>query len=163
MTHTALDDAMLDQEWLAAPTKRSRIRTILISVLAASVCFLGGAQVQKHFGADDSNSANGFAAPSGLPQSFSGSFPNGQSGTTPQGSGTESDTGSVIGKVVAIHGDTWTVKDLGGNRHTVTVGKDATVVRQSTVSSNSVKVGASVDISGTTSGSRLRADQVTLR
>lgn len=170
MTDTVIDDPMLDEEWLPAPVKRSRPRAVLVVILAAAVCFLGGAMLQKHFGtsSDPGTAAGpaGFAGgqlPAGLPE---GGFPGVGSGTV---DGTaDSPTGadeaeSVIGTVVKVRGEVWIVEDLGGKRHRITVGDDTDVVRETSIQLTAVKVGDPVDVSGTTSNGRLEANEVTLR
>ena len=72
-------------------------------------------------------------------------------------------TPSVIGTVVKIDGDTWTVKDLGGTRHQVRVTGTTTITSETTISARQVHTGAQVDVSGTQSNGNLTADDVTLR
>ena len=169
MTDTVIDDPMLDEEWLAAPAKRSRLRAALAALLVAGLCFLGGALVQKHFGASSAEEASagagGFAGgqlPEGLPEGIAqGGFPGGAADTS---SGDDSDDAeAVIGEVVAVRGDVWIVEDLGGKRHEVKVGDDTAVVRETRVATAQVNVGDPVDVTGTTSNGRLQADEVTLR
>ena len=172
MTDTAhdnvVDDPILEEEWLAAPTQRSRLRLALAAVLVAALCFLAGAMVQKQYGASD-------AAASGLPAGAvsppqGGAFPGAGTGgfptTTDSGGGStdDADAEAVIGTVVAIDGDVWVVKDLGGKRHRVAVGDDASLVHESALERSQVRVGDSVDITGSTiSGGRWAADKVTVR
>ena len=169
MTDTVIHDPMLDEEWLAAPVKRSRLRTILVLLLAGAFCFLGGAVVQQlGSGSDAATPAGpaGFAAgqlPAGLGQ---GDFPNaapGGSNAPVDGPVGADDTASVIGTVVKVSGHVWTVEDLGGKRHQVSVGDDTDVIRESRMKSGDVKVGDPVDVSGTNSNGQLAADEVTLR
>lgn len=165
MTQTATDDPMLDDEWLAAPAKRSRLRGVLVVALAASVCFLGGALVQKELGTASTSGAaavpSGFPGgqlPEGLPEGLGqGGLPGDQATTT------DDDTESVIGKVVEVRGNVWIVEDLGGTRHEVQVGDDTDVVRESRLKPSQVKVGDPVDVTGTDNDGRLQADEVTLR
>ena len=164
MTETVTDDPMLDDEWLAAPAKRSRLRGVLVVALAASMCFLGGALVQKELGTASTSAAatpSGFPGgqlPEGLPEGLAqGGLP-GDVATT-----TDDDTTSVIGKVVEVRGDVWVVEDLGGTRHEVQVGDDTDVVREKRLKPSQVKVGDPVDVTGTDSDGRLQADEVTLR
>ena len=169
MTQT-IDDSLLDDEWLAAPTKRSRLRVVLAGVLVASLCFLGGMLVQKQWGTESTGTA---AGPGGLPAGFpgaGGALPDGASGFPGAGSGQQGtdsdaadDTDAVIGKVVEIHGDTWIVEDLGGERHTINVGDDTDVVREQHLGPADVKQGDTVNVTGTTVDGDLNADEVTLR
>jgi hypothetical protein len=177
MTTSVSDDTMLDEAWLAAPRHRSRLRIGLAALLAASVCFLGGTLVQKHFGAEASATAAGPGGlpsgvgdfPEGLPEGFpagGGGMPGGDTGGTGDAGGTgdtEDDTDAVVGTVVSIDGDLWTVEDLGGTKHQVRVTDDSDLVRETTLTADQVAVGDSVDISGTTSDGQLTAADVTLR
>ena len=166
MTETVTDDPMLDDEWLAAPAKRSRLRGVLVVALAASVCFLGGTLVQKELGTASTSGAatapSGFPGgglPEGLPEGLGqGGLPGDVATTT-----TDDDTTSVIGKVVEVRGDVWIVEDLGGTRHEVQVGDDTDVVREKRLKPSQVKVGDPVDVTGTDRDGRLQADEVTLR
>ncbi len=172
-----LDDQVLDEEWLAAPTKRSRGRLILIGLLAAAVCFLGGAFTQKHYGPSTTAATAAPGGTAGLPGGFPGGgqgFPGGAGGFP--GAGTQSDqqgaagggdqptgTEAVIGHVVQINGNTWTVEDLGGKRHQITITDDTLVTREETLTADQVAQGDTVSITGTTSGDKVSADQITLR
>lgn len=145
-------DPLLDHEWLAAPAKRSRGRTALVVLLAACVCFLGGALVQKHWGSSGDAAAtagppsmSGLQLPQGVPQQAPGAATN----ATDTSNGT-----SVVGEVVAVRDGVWIVEDLGGTRHRIAVGELTDVVRESAVGLGEVEVGDTVDISG---------DSVTLR
>lgn len=175
MTHPTADDLMLDDAWLTEPAKQSRWRMILVAVLVAALCFLAGALVQKHFGATSQTAAapgtpSGMGLPNGvMPQGgFPGGMPTpgapGMSAPSQDTSGATTDTTpSVIGTVVKIDGDTWTVKDLGGTRHQVRVTGTTTITRETTISARQVHTGAQVDVSGTQSNGNLTADDVTLR
>lgn len=176
MTQNVIDDPMLDEEWLAAPAKRSRLRLVLVVVLAAAACFLGGALVQKNLGGAET--ASGAAAgpaglgggqlPEGLPE---GGFPAGAPGDMPGGNAEQdasgdaegSDSESVIGEVVEIRGDVWIVEDLGGNRHEVKVGDGTDIVRETEVDAADVHVGDPVDIAGTASNDQIDASDIILR
>lgn len=170
MTNTIDDDTMLDEEWLAAPRKRSRLRLVMVAGLIVSVCFLGGALAQKHLGGDDAAASGPAGFPAGMPEGFGGAA-GGLPGAAPQGTGTSSaepvsEAGSddqVIGTVIEKNGDVWVVEDLGGKRHEVTVAEDTQVVRESRLTPSKVKTGDRVQISGATRGGRLRAADITLR
>lgn len=168
MTTSTVDDTMLDEEWLAAPRKRSRLRLVMVAGLIASVCFLGGALAQKHLGADDAAASGAGGLPAGAPEGFpAGGFPS----AAPQGTGTsptEPDAGAdaedqVIGTVIEKNGDVWVVEDLGGKRHEVTVANDTEVVREAKSTPAKVKTGDRVQITGVTRGDGLRAADITLR
>lgn len=170
MTDTVIDNPMLDEEWLAAPVKRSRLRVVLVVILAAAVCFLGGAMVQQHFGASSDAGATagpgGFVGgqlPAGLPEGgFSGVAPGASNGAADSSAGAD-EAESVIGEVVEVRGEVWIVEDLGGKRHRITVGDDTDVIRETSIQLTAVQVGDPVDVSGTTSNGRLQANEVTLR
>ena len=67
-----------DDEWLAAPTRRSRWRSVLVLALAAALVFLAGVEVQKRFGTASGGSAALAGAPAGFPSGLpSGGFPSG--------------------------------------------------------------------------------------
>ena len=148
-----------NEEWLAAPRRRSRWRLGLLLALAASLVFLGGVEVQKRFGsAAGSTAAAGGPTQGGFP---SGGFPSGMpsggpsgaaGGTAPSGDGASSGAGGttaatqVIGTVVSKRGQVWVVKDLGGTRHRITVTDDTRIVRESELSAGDVTPGTTVDI-----------------
>lgn len=185
MSHTAtdatpedLDDErhdgagdVLDEEWLSAAPHRSRTRLVLLGALVLAAAFLGGVQVQRHFGAasgSDSTSAGGL--PAGLPSGFpaGGAFPGGATGDSATGSGqggTEpSGESQVIGTLVAVKGDTWTIKDLGGTKHTITVDAETRIVREEQVDPADVSTGVTVDISGAAGSSgEVTATTITIR
>lgn len=170
MTDTVIDDPMLDEEWLASPVKRSRLRAVLAAILAAAVCFLGGAMVQKHLGAgsaaETAASPSGFAAgqlPAGLPEGgLPGDATGASDGAADSANGAD-EAKSVIGTVVEVRGGVWIVEDLGGKRHRIKVSDDTDVVRETSLHLSEVKVGDPVDVSGTTSNGQLQANEVTLR
>jgi hypothetical protein len=168
---TVDDEHVLDEEWLAAPRRRSRLRFLLAATLAAALCFLGGALVQKHFGTVESTTVSGLPSgvPNGFPGTDDGEFPGGgqpsaNSGAPATAPGTGDDgTGAVIGTVVEIDRNVWVVEDLGGERHEVRVGDQAHIVRETELTADQVAVGDRVDVTGTTLDNELVADDVTLR
>lgn len=173
MTHVSIDDpvvdepGMLDEEWLAAPKKRSRIQLTMVGLLIASLCFLGGSLTQKYFGADDSSSA-AQGVPGGLPAGLPDGFPAGGLPATNEGGAStapaeDESSDSIIGTVVEIKGDTWVVEDLGGKRHEVTVAKDTDVTRETRITTDDIKTGDRVQVTGTTKAKQLQADSVTQR
>lgn len=168
MTTDLPDDAMLDEAWLAAPRQRSRLRISLVTLLAASVCFMGGVLVQKHFGAESSAQVGGRPTgagglPQGLPEGFPAAGGGMPGGTTGGASAPEDDTDAVVGTVVSIDGDVWTVEDLGGKTQEVRVTDASDLVRETSLTPDEVAVGDLVDISGTTDAGQLTAEDVTLR
>jgi hypothetical protein len=185
MSHTAtdatpedLDDERLDgagdlfdEEWLSAAPRRSRARMLLLGGLVVAVSFLGGVQVQRHYGASDSAGTSSGGLPAGMPDGFpaGGAFPGGTTGGSAtgsgQGGGAESSADAqVIGTLVAVQGDTWTVKDLGGTKHTITVDAETRIVREEQVDPADVPTGATVDVSGAAGGSGdVTATTITIR
>jgi hypothetical protein len=186
MSHTAADtvpedvddqDAgdLLDEEWLSGTPRRSRVRLVLLGALVLSATFFGGVEVQRHFGTADSAGTTAGGLPAGLPSGFpGGGFPGGVTpGDTTTGTGQAdgggTDTGSagtsqVIGTLVAVRGDTWTVKDLGGTKHTITVDARTRVVRETEVDPGDVPTGSTVDIAGEAGGSGdVTATTITIR
>lgn len=158
MTSTVSDGPVLDEEWLAAPRSRSRLRLVLAALLAASLCFLGGVLVQKHLGPSTAAAApTGFPGGATLPdggQGFpgAGELPGGGSTTAPDGADDDQEA-AVVGTVVSIDGDVWTVEDLGGTSHQVVVGEAAKIVRETTVSAADVELDSTVDITLSDDGS----------
>lgn len=171
MSRTMTDDDVLADAWLAEPRRRSRWRRVLLVSLASSLVFLGGVEVQKQFGTAPASAApaGGFGSgrPEGFPAGGLGGF-GGGAGSSP-GAATGGTTGSpdaasaVIGTVVAIDGDVWTVEDLGGTRHQITV-TSARVNREERIDAAAVEVGATVDITGAEKkNGSLTASVVTVR
>ena len=132
-------DDVLDEEWLASTQRRSRFRSVLVLTLAAAVVFLGGVLVQQEFGSADSAETA-----TGLPEGFPQGMPT--SGSGPSGPATAETRTSIVGKVVAIDGDVWTVEDLGGTTHQIVVTDDADIVRETKVSAADVEIDSTVDI-----------------
>lgn len=171
---TATESDLLEEEWLAAPSSRSRASTLLAGALVVSLAFLGGVLVQKQWGTATTAAAlpagfPGGAVPSGFPEGFGGAAPGAVSGA---GSGADSgadsesasDSVSLIGTVVSKKGEVWTVEDLGGTRHTITVSSSTRVVREQHSTTDSVSKGDVVSVTGTNADSdSLAATRVTLR
>jgi hypothetical protein len=160
----------IDEAWLAAPTKRSRLSLTLAVLLAAAVCFLGGSLTQRHFGAEPV-AADGTAGvgglPAGVPEGFpGGGFPGSGAGAEegePAAPADEDSSDSVIGTVVEIRDGVWVVEDLGGERHEVAVAEDTSVTRETSITTGEITSGDRVQITGTTLDDQLHADQVTQR
>ena len=141
---------------------------MLVVLLAAALVFLGGVEVQRHFGATSSSNdsaATGAFPGGGLPTGFPAGGPQ---GAQPDTSGSESsgsaDEAAVIGTVESVDGDVWTIKDLGGNVHKVTVPSTVRIVRETSVDPAEVETGATVDIAGTSGDDgQVTATTITLR
>lgn len=154
---------MDDAAWLAEPPKRSRLRVTLAVALVAAVVFLAGVQVQKRWGFAVSGDAA--AAAPALPAGFT---PPGGGGGLPQDQGTGQDddasSAAVIGTVVSVRDGVWTVEDLGGTEHTITVGAEVKIVQETSLSAERIARGDTVDISGTTDDQgRVTATTITVR
>jgi hypothetical protein len=127
-----MTDLTYDDAWLAEPRRRSRLRSALVVVLLAALVFLGGVEVQQRWGTSTASAA---AGPSGMPGG--GQLPSmaRSSGSTSASTGSAAAaTPAVIGTVTAADGDTWTVTDLGGAAHQVTVPDGLEVPSGTTVS-----------------------------
>lgn len=168
----AVTDEFLDDEWLSAPRRRSRLRPALALALAAALFFLGGVLVQKHFGAEEPAAASAFPTgagdlPAGMPQGMEG-MPD---GAVPQGTESEPDpessneeSQSVIGKLIRRQGSTWIVEDLGGTRYRIAVADDAEVVRELQIDAEDIKPGDTVSVTGDKGqGNALTATEVIVR
>jgi hypothetical protein len=148
----------LDDPWLAEPPKRSRLRLVLVMLLAAAVVFYAGVEVQKQYGAaTGTNAATGpqtgtFTPPDGAAFPGGGQLPGGGTGTdsTDTGNQGSEDSGAstVIGTVVSLKGDKLVVKDFGGTKHTITLGADVRVVLETAGDADDVKTGSTVQVSG---------------
>jgi hypothetical protein len=163
---------ILDADWLAAPSRRSRFRIGAVVLLAVLVVFLGGVEVQKRWGADNSSATSGrptdaFPTGGAFPAGGLSGFPTGGSGTpsATQDNGTTSGTTTpaVIGTLIRVKGNTWTVKDLGGKTHTVKVGTKTTVTRSLNQATASIRTGTSVTVQGTSHGDTVAATAITIR
>jgi hypothetical protein len=139
-------DPFLDEQWLATTGPRSRWRIGLLAALAVTLVFLGGAQVQKHFGAASTTGApsgqgfpTGQGIPSGFPQLGGGST---QPSSAPSGTGQQS--ASLIGTVTRAHGDTLEVKDFGGKTHTIRIGARTSITRLAKLSAGDITRGSTV-------------------
>lgn len=177
MSHTSVSSApaeaeteFLDADWLAAPSRRFRIGAVVL--LAVLMVFLGGVEVQKRWGAGDSSSTSGLptgAFPTGgsFPAGGLSGFPTGGTGTpsATQSDGTTSGTTTpaVIGTLTRITGRTWTVKDLGGKTHSVTVTAKTTVTRSLRQAATPIRTGTSVTVLGTSGGDTVAATAITIR
>lgn len=170
MTTTTLDDEF-DDQWLTADAKMSRWRVALVVAFAASLVFLGGVQTQKWLGDDSSGTAasglpSGFPT-GGLPAGFGGALGGGTGPTAggSTGTGSSSSTASaVIGTVVSVDGDVWTVKDIGGTTHKVTLTGTIPIRQETAIAATDVKAGQSVTVDGTKdSEGAVTATKITVR
>jgi hypothetical protein len=170
---TEAESEILDADWLAAPSRHSRFRIGAVVALAVLLVFLGGVEVQKRWGAGDSSATSGlptgsFPTGGAFPGGGLGGFPTGGGGTSgTQDNGTTSGTTTpaVIGTLTRIHGDSWTVKDLGGKTHSVKVTATTTLTRSLARASAPIRTGTGtgVTVQGTTQGDTITATAITLR
>lgn len=150
-----------DNDWLTADRGMSRRRLVLLCLLAASVIFLAGTQVQKNFGTSDSATAAGAPTgfPAGMPEGMSG-----MPGAPEEGDEDAVEESAVVGTLTSKDGDTWIVTDLGGDKHTITVTDSTRVREERTVELNDAKAGSTVDVTGTTNDKGdVSATSITLR
>jgi hypothetical protein len=152
----------VDDPWLAEPPKRSRLRLVLLILLAAAVVFYGGVEVQKRYGTAGSATdtaagpaAGGFTPPDGASFPGGGQLPGGgtgdENGTGDQGAGSsDTDTDTVIGTVVSLKGDKLVVEDFGGKKHTITLGANVRVVLKTAGNTSDLKAGATVQVTDST-------------
>jgi hypothetical protein len=145
----------LDDPWLAEPPKRSKLRVVLVVLLAAAGVFYAGVEVQERYGTtgDPSNAAAGtFTPPSGAGFPGGGQLPGGGTGTTgtgDQGNGT-ADTTDVIGTVVSLKGSKLVVEDFGGKKHTIDLGSDVRVVLETEGKTSDLRAGTTVQVTDST-------------
>lgn len=156
------DVDVLDVAWLAAPRRRSRLRSALVVVLAVLLVFLGGVEVQKRWGTSSGSAVAGPSARSFPAGGFSG-FPTGSTTGSTTGATTGATAPAVIGRLTGIHGHTWTVQDLGGTSHRVLVTSATTVTRSLGRATGPIRPGSSVTVQGTTHGHTVTATAVTIR
>jgi hypothetical protein len=152
----------LDDPWLAEPAKRSRLRLVLVVLLAAALVFYAGVEVQRRYGTAAAANATAGPAAEGFTPPDSASFPGGgqlpgggapseSTDTGNQGSaGLDTSTviGTVIGTVVALKGKKLVVEDFGGTKHTITLGADVRVVLETAGNSDDLKRGSTVQVNG---------------
>ena len=162
---------LLDEEWLAGSPRRSRWRIVLLAALGVAVVFLGGVEVQKHFGtsaaAPSAAAPGGFTPGGGLPEGFPDLAGGTPAGLPSSGAGdpqtSQEKAPSVIGTVTEVDGDTWVVTDLGGTKHTVTVTDDTTVLEEKSVSDARIAKGTTVTVTGSGDTDDLTASSITVR
>lgn len=137
----------LEDPWLAEPPRRSRLRLVLVVMLAAALLFYAGVEVQKRYGAATTSATTGpqtstFTPPDGA------AFPGGD--PTDAGNQGSADSGAttVIGTVVSLKADKLVVEDFGGTKHTITLGADVRIVLETAGISDDVKRGSTVQVSG---------------
>jgi hypothetical protein len=160
-----------DEPWLEARTGMSRARKALLLLLGASLCLLGGIQLERHVIADEPAASSSSGLPSGLPDFGGGGLPAGfpggtgqtpATGSSPTTSGSGGASTSVIGTVVSRTGDRLTVKDLGGKTHTLTLAEDTVIHRDAALTVGDLKPGQTVVVENK-AGSGSTAADITIR
>jgi hypothetical protein len=150
----------------------SRTTMLLIAGILASLAFIGGVVVQKHYGETTSGGTAGAAAGFGARTGgygAAGGFPGGgqgfpgAAGGAPAGTGADAAGGTgggtaggatttatpvVVGKVTKLSGSRLTVKNLGGKSVKVKVPEGATITLVAGKSLTALKVGATVSVAG---------------
>jgi hypothetical protein len=150
----------LAAELIARRRKRlPRLTLALALLVAAAAVFIGGVEVQKHWGATSASTTGGaFAAARGAAAGFTGPGGRGAFGGAAGGGST-----GVSGTVTLIKGSTLYVTSASGN--TVLVHTTPTSVVTKTVSgtATSIRPGSSVTVVGTAAGDgSYTARQVTI-
>lgn len=162
----------IEADFVPRPKQRLGMSTVLLAaLLVAGLGFVGGVQVQKsrvstsrtttvpglgNFGGQGfpgGTFPSGVSLPSGFNQSGNGQ------GT---GGSTASTAPAVIGTVVAVKGNTLTVKNFAGKTITVTL-TDSTAITQA-ITASALRSGQTVNVSGTTGADgTVAATRVTAR
>ena len=137
----------MDDPWLAESPRRSRLRLLLVAMLAVALLFYAGVEVQS--GTARRRRAQPPArkpAPSPhltvLPFQEETLMDAGNQGSADSGATT------VIGTVVSLKADKLVVEDFGGTKHTITIGADVRIVLETAGISDDVKRGSTVQVSG---------------
>ena len=128
-------------ELLARRRKRlPRLTLALIVLVGAAVAFIGGAEVQKHFGTSSSTS-------SGIPSSFARAF---AGGSAPSGASFPGFGGgnSTTGTVTLIKGTTLYVTNAAGNTVLVKTSAQSRVTKSVAGSVKTIHPGDSVTVTG---------------
>ncbi|MGZ3440691.1 MAG: hypothetical protein ACXVDD_14310, partial [Polyangia bacterium] len=128
-------------ELLARRRKRlPRLTLALIVLVGAAVAFIGGAEVQKHFGTSSSTS-------NGIPSSFARAF---AGGSPPSGASFPGFGGgnSTTGTVTLIKGATLYVTNAAGNTVLVKTSAQSRVTKSVPGSVKTIHPGDSVTVTG---------------
>lgn len=152
------EDELTDALHVAPPSRRStRVTTVLVALLLVSLGVLGGLWWSDR--ANDSTTGGmpgaGFGGIAGqVPDGFPSGAPVGSgaggTGTDAAGAANGASSLAVVGTVVAVDGDTVTVKDLGGTEHVVRLAEGSTVTRSAAITVGDLEAGETVAVSGTT-------------
>jgi hypothetical protein len=159
-----------DESWLAPDTRRRIKLAIPTFALGALVviagAFWGGAEVDKHFGANNTTSAGSLAAALGG-RGATGSGGTGRGafaglGGGGGGGGGFGSTPAASGTLSAISGHDLTVTTTTGSKVKVVLVSSTTVISIGQGSTGGLKVGDTVRVQGTTgSGGTIKASSIT--
>lgn len=134
----------------AAPRRWWNRGTLVLGVIALVLAgFLGGLQVQKHFGAAPASSAQN-GRPTGFPGGFGGPGRGGLPSGAPDGAPATGGTAAAgtNGTVKLVDGTTIYVQTPDGSVVTVKTGKDTAVRTATQGTVKDVKAGDSVSVQG---------------
>ena len=192
-TATPIEPADDDLDLLAeVDRKPSRATVLLIAGILATLAFVGGVVVQKHYGGTATAAGPGAGGFTGRPGGNAGAYGGfggaaggfgGQAGAGP-GAGTGAAGGAgggaaggggttgggtaatpvVVGTVSKLSGRTLTVKNLGGKSVKVKVPEGASITLVAGKSLTTLKIGATVSVAGSTAADgTVTATAVTVR
>lgn len=174
------DGVDLDASWSGAPVevvdedldllaevnhRPSRVTVLLVAGILAVLAFIGGAQVQQHYGGTSTGAvagaaAGGFAArgggtPGGFGNVGGGAAPGGQGGGVGGAAGGASTGGTAtaatpvaVGTVTKVSGTSLTIKNLGGKSVKITVPEGATITLVAGKGLTTLKTGVTVSVAG---------------
>lgn len=150
---TFADDDELDEPEPPARPRRRAVPPLAIGlsvVVIAGLGFIGGVEVQKRSGADETG-----AMPAGLAAMMQAGGPGADAGDARGGGGADSggsSSSSTTGEVANVKGSKLYVTTADGSTVEVVVGKNATVQRLAAADVDQVRPGDTVVVSGTTAG-----------
>jgi hypothetical protein len=140
----------------AAPLKlANRATYVLVALVIGVAGFVGGAQVQKSYGATPTASSPGGAFPTALPSGFSGAFGNrGGTGTDAGGTGR-----GITGTIKLVDGNTVYVVEEDGTTVTVKTSGATTVTVPGKL--GDLKAGQTVTVQGQNANNTVTATSIT--
>jgi hypothetical protein len=127
----------------------TRTTAVLGAVLLVVAGFLGGVQVQKHWGKSGSQTTNPFGNMAGFPTAGTSGFPDfgaNQGGGLPGGTA----SGPTTGTVKLVDGDTIYIQTTDGRTVTVKTTGDTSVRVSQAGSLKDLNAGATVSVEGST-------------
>jgi hypothetical protein len=178
---TPIEPADDDLDLLAEVNRKpSRATVLLIAGILATLAFVGGVAVQKHFGGTSAAVGPGAGGFSGRPGGTAGGYGGfgggagfggqpgaggaGTTGGTTGGTGSAAATPVVVGTVTKLSGSTLVVKNLGGKSVKVKVPEGASITLVAGKRLTTLKTGATVNVAGTTApDGTVTATSVTVR